>query len=270
LLTPFVCHELLLSPVAQPVSIDTSLMSSNDEIPHVPVRPFYRDIAGVLRNWGLLGEFPIRFHHQPVLNELPDVSDIEAKFDVATPLVNSVLHSLRQRDLSTARATVRAFFCCVGVYGVLRMLRLRTTTGSISAVLDHSCFPADRDALLASFCKPHRETSKLCVGARALAKHGHRHVAGWWGGELQGSDDAKNAASLRIVYKLLAQASWLNIHMLPHNIPVMEVRTIEGFGARWVYEKHTENEELSSHWTVTFRGFVEPAMVDGHEKGWKH
>ncbi len=36
------------------------------------------------------------------------------------------------------------------------------------------------------------------------------------------------------------------------------MRTIEGYGARWLLDGSE------------FRGFLEPQMVDGHEVGWRH
>lgn len=40
-----------------------------------------------------------------------------------------------------------------------------------------------------------------------------------------------------------------------HDLDVFEVRTVEGYGARWSEEG------------TFFRGFLEPQMADGHEKG---
>jgi hypothetical protein len=39
-------------------------------------------------------------------------------------------------------------------------------------------------------------------------------------------------------------------------VHVLEVRTLEGYGARWTSDGSF------------FRGFLEPHMEDGHEKGW--
>jgi hypothetical protein len=58
--------------------------------------------------------------------------------------------------------------------------------------------------------------------------------------------------------RILRDAAWLNIHMLPHNKVMFEVRTLNGYGVRWSLPQ------------VKFRGFLEPQMEDGHEKGWIH
>jgi hypothetical protein len=52
-------------------------------------------------------------------------------------------------------------------------------------------------------------------------------------------------------------STWINIHGLPHNIAIVELRITEGYGIRW-------------ETTGAFRGFLEPQMLNGHEKGWKH
>jgi len=64
---------------------------------------------------------------------------------------------------------------------------------------------------------------------------------------------------LNILKKILCDASWINIHTLPHDIPIFEVRNSLGYGARWTAVGRHE-----------FRGFLEPQMEDGHDKGWKH
>ena len=43
-----------------------------------------------------------------------------------------------------------------------------------------------------------------------------------------------------------------------HPLQVFEVRTAEGYGARWL----ADGSE--------FRGFLEPQMEEGHSKGWRH
>lgn len=43
-----------------------------------------------------------------------------------------------------------------------------------------------------------------------------------------------------------------------HNLQVVEMRTTEGYGARWLLDG------------MEFRGFLEPQMEDGHAVGWRH
>ena len=51
-----------------------------------------------------------------------------------------------------------------------------------------------------------------------------------------------------------------NVHctLIQHDIKVIEIRTLEGYGVRW---RHDGSE---------FRGFLEPQMKDGHSVGWRH
>ena len=63
---------------------------------------------------------------------------------------------------------------------------------------------------------------------------------------------------------------------------VLEIRQREGYGARWLIMQLPPQTTASSRkdtcydqnsslvQVVQFRGFLEPQMVDGHEKGWRH
>ena len=71
-------------------------------------------------------------------------------------------------------------------------------------------------------------------------------------------------------------AVWINLHRLPvcilfisihkrflliigqHDLFILEIRIEDGYGARWEVDGSK------------FRGFLEPQMEDGHQKGWKH
>lgn len=57
--------------------------------------------------------------------------------------------------------------------------------------------------------------------------------------------------------KLIMECQWINIHQLPGDLPIIELRIKEGYGIRW---------QLNS----LFRGFLEPQIPNGHEIGWKH
>jgi hypothetical protein len=58
-----------------------------------------------------------------------------------------------------------------------------------------------------------------------------------------------------VLNRILEDATWINIHSLPHDIKVLEVRTREGYGARWFQNP------------LEFRGFLEPQMPNGHQTG---
>eukprot|EP00897_Mesotaenium_endlicherianum_P003379 jgi/Mesen1/3069/ME000180S02296 len=131
-------------------------------------------------------------------------------------------------------------------------LGMRTTAGSRADTL-----PPPRSALLRSFQALHDSKSKLTAGARALSKHAHRCSSGWWG-TMTGTEAAKNETALRTVTRVLDRAVWLNVHCLPHDLPIFEARVAGGYGARW------------SANGSQFRGFLEPPMAKGHERRWRH
>jgi hypothetical protein len=141
--------------------------------------------------------------------------------------------------------------------------------------------------------------SPLTVGARALAKHAHRASDGWWGA-CTGSEAAKNAWAQAAVLRILRGAVWVNTHLLPHSEAVVEVRVVEGYGARWALPlapAHASSRTMAAappgrlspppasdgglgapcpsatgrpvH-AVAFRGFLEPVMPGGHAQGWRH
>ena len=175
--------------------------------------------------------------------------DQNSEFEIQVPLQNTTraLNEIKQFLYEKLHHT----FHIIGERDVMSLLGLRQTVGSITA------FPPPLGALLKSFTKPHSEKSKLTTGARALAKHCHRSTEHWWG-MCTGTEEQKNRQANIIFRKIFNEIAWLNIHMLPHDVHILEVRTSEGFGARW-----------SSDGTL-FRGFLEPQMEDGHSKRWRH
>ena len=65
----------------------------------------------------------------------------------------------------------------------------------------------------------------------------------------------------------MKDASWINIHNFGGTDvckPVIEVRTMGGYGARW---SAVWKENLFTPEENTFRGFLEPQMDDGEKRG---
>ncbi|XP_006456180.1 hypothetical protein AGABI2DRAFT_211001 [Agaricus bisporus var. bisporus H97] len=132
-------------------------------------------------------------------------------------------------------------------------------------------------------------TVGLTVGARAWTKHAHRsqelHPSdvsktsagqlGWWG-RAQGSKSHLNQQSLILFWKIVNAVTWRNLHWLPHQVLVYEIRVKEGYGMRWSQDRSSlkEGEDVNERgederpWV--FRGFVEPMIENGHEVGWRH
>jgi len=137
------------------------------------------------------------------------------------------------------------------VRGILTLLGIRKTEGSIDEM------PPCVSMLLLTFNERSGPRGTLSEGARALSKHYHRGSDKFWG-DCKGNDAAKNKFAEEKVKEIMRGAVWLNLHLLPHSIKIFEVRNSVGYGARW----GTDGKQ--------FRGFLEPQMEDGHEKGWKH
>ncbi|KAI5067300.1 hypothetical protein GOP47_0017828 [Adiantum capillus-veneris] len=118
----------------------------------------------------------------------------------------------------------------LSIEGVKALLGFRSTIGSITEAL-----PPSRSLLLASFLEANKTDvvgTKLTSGGRALAKHVHRSSSGWWG-PFSGNDEKKNELALNSISYLIQHACWLNIHHMPPNLFVFEIRVKEGYGARW-------------------------------------
>ena len=97
------------------------------------------------------------------------------------------------------------------------------------------------------------------MGARALTKHSHRSVTENFWPDQNGKELEKNEKANKILAQILNECVWINIHGLPQNVGIIEIRNEKGYGMRW--EISEENN---------FRGFLEPQMENGHEKGWNH
>ncbi|KAJ3972488.1 hypothetical protein EV361DRAFT_823467 [Lentinula raphanica] len=134
--------------------------------------------------------------------------------------------------------------------------------------------PPTQEECLAAFTTANKV--KLTAGARAWSKHAHRSLidaeddskeaapTGWWGTP-SGPVSVINERALDLFWKIYTTATWRNLHWLPHSVLVYEIRVLEGYGMRWSQDPAVES---SAPWV--FRGFVEPMMENGHERGWRH
>ena len=79
--------------------------------------------------------------------------------------------------------------------------------------------------------------------------------------------EQKNREAVAVLQRVLRGATWTNVHSLPRedgsSLQVFETREAAGHGARWELL-------LGDKGKYFFRGFLEPQMADGHEKGWRH
>lgn len=171
-----------------------------------------------------------------------------------------------------------------GENGIIATLGMRRTIGTVSKCFgcpsstsneDDSAkqylFPPSASQLIASTRRLHKPDmkSKLTVAARALAKHAHRGQDAFFGA-VRGSEREKNEHAEGVVRRLISEGAWINVHAfggVDETRPVVEVRTVEGYGARWsaVWPENAFSPE-----DVRFRGFLEPNREGGHEDRWRH
>lgn len=146
--------------------------------------------------------------------------------------------------------------------------------------------PPSVETCLTAYLTPNK--ADLTAGARAWSKHSHRSLpapsdasdaaetqrgkreasTGWWGTP-SGPVASINKNALELFWKVMNAATWRNLHWLPRQILVYEVRVEEGYGMRWSQDQSQGDEAMECHPWI-FRGFVEPMMENGHELGWKH
>jgi len=141
--------------------------------------------------------------------------------------------------------------------GILTLFRIRKTRGSFDFL------PPSPKQLMKSFNILQNNQARQTVGSRALSKHFHRGEERFWG-EAKGTDLDQIKHSVDILTKILKECCWLNVHLLPHDVIVFEIRQPQGYGARWIINNKLFDEGIE------FRGFLEPQMENGHEIGWKH
>ncbi len=224
-----------------------------------PQEPYLLAISQTLDQWITEKRFPIRF--QPMKDLEEDVQYYNS-LDSLTPLV------LLLEEEGDKCEILEQIVQKLGIRGLLTLLTVRKTVGSIDY------FPPIRSELYKAFNQIHG--GDLTVGARALTKHCHRSITDKWWGTIKGSSSGKNNQANKILKKILSKCTFINCHLLPHNIPCIEVRSFEGYGARWLFTRGNPSLSANAGLTSTqnnfviFRGFLEPHSIDGHERGWRH
>ncbi|KAI5652950.1 hypothetical protein M9H77_30137 [Catharanthus roseus] len=169
--------------------------------------------------------------------------------------LNGVLAICVTKSTSSLHNLMAAMLLGLRYTGIQRLLNMGCTEGTIPEAL-----PPQTSVLVSSFLALHNpqvKGSALTSGARALAKHVNRCSDKYWG-DFCGSDSDKNKAALDIISRFIVHCCWMNMHVVTAHSAVFEIRVAEGFGARW-------SEDGSK-----FVGFLEPYIVDGHSKKWKH
>lgn len=218
-----------------------------------PSYPLYREVANMLTLWTKTKSCPaLDLPKFSLLDEQSHAETREVTFKTITPLLEGLETLWSFWSDEEIQFRIREVFVLLGQRGILDLLGLRKTVGTWEMC------PPPRTVLLKSFTEKHSSNSILGVGARALSKHFHRdHTHSWWG-SCTGTDEAKNKHALGLLEKIMNNAVWINIHWLPHDVYIIEMRQDQGYGMRWSADGNS------------FRGFLEPQMINGHEVGWRH
>ncbi|XP_064616507.1 uncharacterized protein LOC135480562 isoform X2 [Liolophura sinensis] len=228
-------------------------LETRETIVGYPSHPLCKELSKMLKMWMDSRRCPILdLPSYDLLDEKCYVESRSATVHSLTPMLEGLktLWSLWSDEERAYR--IKDILKSLGKRGILDLLGLRKTVGSADL------WPVDRTLLERSFNEKHGAGSELTVGARALAKHHHRDASSSWWGTSTGNEKSRNEHALKMMNKILDEATWINIHCLPHEIKIVEVRQSEGYGVRWTADGSA------------FRGFVEPQMVDGHAVGWRH
>lgn len=234
------------------ILFDKSVPSLLTETGNYPRYPLHTEISRKLYKWMENGKFPVKREYCGLLTEGDFITERKEIAEKVSPILAALKISWSEITDEEKARQFTSIIKILGVRGLLDLLNIRHTQGSVDI------FPPPLATLIASFNEQHKPNANLTVGARALSKHCHRDVTSEWWGVCAGSEQAKNEHANTVVMRILGDASWINIHMLPHDLKVIEVRCAEGYGARWSCDGKV------------FRGFLEPQMEDGHATGWKH
>ena len=177
----------------------------------------------------------------------------KSEVDSTTQLNGKIKDIINKKEIDFYNYLINNIFIDFTCRDILTFLGIRKTKGSIDNYI-----PLDKNILISKFKELNNEKSKLTVGAKALCKHSHRSVSeSFWPGQ-GGKEKDKNDNAEKMLKLFLEECVWINMHLLPHNLIIIELRIDKGYGIRWQV-----NDGM-------FRGFLEPQMEDGHEKGWIH
>ncbi len=192
---------------------------------------------------------------------------------------------------------------------IYRILGIRNTVGSLLPREKRLSMLPSKNILLRAantLLEPKKKASARCgqhqrltVAAKARSKHAPRAIQDdSFFGVARGPVALQNKQAEEMVQTLLENCLWINCHVFggltktskdknnynggdDFSSWVLEIRQEQGYGARWRVEQSpfgdTDSDKLVSkkedgqpQVVVTFRGFLEPQMEDGHERRWRH
>lgn len=260
-------QQELLDETDSDFHIETWSLDKNEDflIKGVPRRPFYKEVAFRIFQWNQriqqskVAERTGKHTLLMVPAEKLNLEELESASNSVSATPSASKLSLTPPPDSSEG--LDSWFQTVDAFSILRLLGMRHTIGSDGGIIPsrHRLLQACR-----AIHKPDR--SKLTVAARARSKHAHRSVSQEsFFGVAKGPAEVQNDQTEGILNRLLEDAVWINRHRfvgLEEGVVAIEIRVLEGYGARWVLDNNDDS--------ITFRGFLEPQMKDGHERKWQH
>ncbi len=201
----------------------------------------------------------------------PSTPDIMRNHEFeSSPLFKHLAHGLAYTTGSALGASPPSLEACLGAYQVSNSAGL--TAGS--RAWSKHCHRSQIQNQSESEITPSAHEGDAEKQERCKAKSKRNKNEGWWG-TASGPISVINEKSLALFWKVMNGATWRNLHWLPHQILVYEVRLAEGDGMRWARDLSgcdigpEVNVQLENRPWI-FRGFLEPQMENGHEVGWRH
>ncbi|OUM66867.1 hypothetical protein PIROE2DRAFT_5850 [Piromyces sp. E2] len=239
----------------------------------LPNKPYYKTIAYIIYSWNKNKEFPYNFIDHNMPNEIEEYKIIKTE-------LNEKIKKLYLTLSNQAQNKKEIYWNFFNKFSIAELLVLLGSSKVILPPSINDCIKAFVDVHPKD--KQCKKYGGLTVGARALSKHCHRDQTNKWWGDYTGNTLNKNNCAINILIKLLKSMSWINIHKLPHDINVYEIRNTHGYGARWYFKINPEYlnqiesqniidiNNIKLRYDIEFRGFLEPQDIHGHENKWRH
>ena len=203
-----------------------------------------------------------------------DVSENDLRFESST-LFKHLANGLAYTVGSALGTTPPPIEECLAAYQIPNSAGLTAGARAWSKHCHRSRpLPPNREISFDSLVKDLDESEK---GGKSKSKNEKSASEGWWG-NASGPISVINEKALALFWKIMNGATWKNLHWLPHQVLVYEVRIPEGYGMRWAQDLSqsidcaqgdNSTQDLSQRPWI-FRGFLEPQMENGHEVGWRH
>ena len=223
---------------------------------------FLQIISKVISLWNDKKSFPIRFFK--IIGLKDETNNTIDSMNVHSRIITQAITYIQQDskniylkkklilkiiDFEIAYKLLFNFIELIGIRGILTMLGFRTTPGSCNGII------LTRETLFLLFntiynviyiyiiIQNRNGRTNITVGGRALSKHYDRNKDPFW--FCNGTEENRNNQAIQVFNTILNDSVWWNIHYLPNNIKVLEIRNHYGYGMRWNY-------------SGDFRGMLEP------------